>query len=178
MILGVSVLMKTTVRIATPDDAHAACAVLRRSILECCVEDHHNNPEILSVWLSNKTPENVALWFASPDNIAIVATSGEEIIGVGLLSLKGEVALCYVIPEVRFTGIGKAVLQALESHALELGLSEIHLSSTFTAKAFYLRNGFTSSGSSKVAFGVKAFPLIKRLRASVTKKSEDIGNSH
>jgi GNAT superfamily N-acetyltransferase len=168
--------MKPTVRIATPDDAHAACAVLRRSISECCVEDHHNNPEVLSAWLSNKTPENVASWFASPVNFAVVATSGKEINGVGLLSLKGEVTLCYVAPEVRFTGVGKAVLQALESHALSLGLSAIHLSSTFTAKVFYLRNGFTSSGTSKVAFGVKAFPLLKRLSANNT-LNPDAANS-
>lgn len=64
--------------------------------------------------------------------------------------------------QIKF-GVGKAVLVAMESYALKSGLSEIHLSSTFTAKPFYLRNGFASSGAPEVAFGVKAFPLIKRL---------------
>ena len=85
--------------------------------------------------------------------------------GVGLLTEKGELALCYVLPEVRFTGAGKALLRAIESHAMHAGLAEIHLSSTATAKAFYLRNGFIQIGPLEVEFGIQAFPLIKRLCA-------------
>ena len=158
--------MNCSIRKATPDDAPAACAVLRRSISECCIEDHHNDPEILSAWLRNKTPENLASWFSSPANFSVVATSGKDVVGVGLLSTKGEVFLCYILPEVRFAGVGKVLLRALESHAREIGLREIRLSSTTTAKAFYLRNGFTACGPPEVAFGVTAFPLIKQLGAN------------
>ena len=153
------------VRRATMDDAEAACAALRRSIAECCIEDHANNPEILATWLRNKTPATVAAWFSLPKNFSIVGTSGKEIVGVGLLSAKGEVALCYVLPEVRFTGVGKSLLRAMELHAMKIGLVEIHLSSTATAKSFYIRNGFTPNGVSDIEFGIRAFPLIKRLSA-------------
>jgi hypothetical protein len=34
-------------RVASPADAPAACAVMRRSIMELCIADHHNDPEIL-----------------------------------------------------------------------------------------------------------------------------------
>ena len=149
-----------------PEDAQAACAVLRRSISECCIEDHHNDPEILSAWLRNKTPENLTSWFSSPANFAVVATSGKDVVGLGLLSTKGEVLLCYILPEIRFTGVGKFLLRALESHAAEIGLPEIRLSSTTTAKAFYLRNGFTPCGPPEVASGVTTFPFIKRLGAN------------
>ncbi len=55
-----------------------------------------------------------------------------------------------------------ALLRAMESHAVHAGLSEIHLSSTATAKAFYLRNGFVQSGPPEVEFGIQGFPLVKQ----------------
>jgi len=158
--------MNTKIRIATPTDAEAACNVLRRSITECCVEDHHNEPEALSVWLQNKTPENVAGWFAARENFSIVAAAEEQIMGVGLLTATGELALCYVLPEVRFKGVGKALLNAIESHALQAGRTEIHLSSTSTAKTFYLRHGFMHRGAPELECGIRAFPLTKRLDAN------------
>lgn len=155
--------MNVSTRRATTTDAEVACTVLRRSITECCVEDHHNNPELLSGWLQNKTPENVSAWFASKENFSVVAVSGQQVVGVGLLTENGNLALCYVLPEVRFTGAGKALLRAMESHAVQIRLNEIHLSSTATAKAFYLRNCFVQSGPPEVEFGIQAFPLVKRL---------------
>ncbi len=155
--------MKFIVREATIADAKAACDVLRRSITECCIEDHHNDPEALSAWLKNKTPENISAWFANTGNFSIVITTAAEIIGVGLLTAEGEIALCYVLPEFRFKGNGKALLNAMEAHAMQSALTELRLSSTGTAKAFYLRNGFAPVGKSKTEFGIKAFPLIKQL---------------
>ncbi len=157
--------MNVHVRTATFTDAEAACNVLRRSISECCAEDHHNAPEALSLWLQNKTPENVAGWFAAGENFSLVAIAGEQVVGVGLLTASGELALCYVLPEVRFKGVGHALLNAMELHALHAGLAEINLSSTATAKTFYLRHGYVSRGAPEVEFGMCAFPLIKRLEA-------------
>lgn len=50
------------IRDATPHDAEAASAVLRDCISQLCVADHHNDPEIRSRCLANKTLENVAAW--------------------------------------------------------------------------------------------------------------------
>jgi predicted N-acetyltransferase YhbS len=158
--------MNTQIRKATPTDAAAACRVLRRSITECCVEDHRNVPEALSLWLQNKTPENVAVWFAARENFPVVALVDEQIVGVGLLIATGEVALCYVLPEVRFSGVGNALLRAMESHALQSGVAEIHLSSTATARAFYLRHGYLQRAAPAVECGIRAFPLTKLLCAN------------
>lgn len=163
VISGVSATLDMRVRKTTIADAEAACVVLRRSITECCIEDHHNDPELLSAWLRNKTPENIANWIEAPGNYPVVATSGEEVVGVSLLTAKGELALCYVLPEVRYKGAGKSLLNALESYAMQSGITEIRLSSTGTAKAFYLRNGFTPSGAPETEFGIQAFPLSKQL---------------
>ena len=69
------------VRDARPEDAAAACAVLRASISELCVADHHNDPEILGRWLANKTPENVVAWAADPDTSLLLAV--EDDVGSG-----------------------------------------------------------------------------------------------
>lgn len=92
--------MNVSTRNATKADAETACTILRRSITECCVEDHRNNPELLSGWLQNKTPENVSTWFTSGENFSVVAVSSEELVGVGLLTKDGNLALCYALPEV------------------------------------------------------------------------------
>jgi hypothetical protein len=44
------------VRDAVPEDAPAACHIMRRSIAELCGADHNNDPVILQRWLSNNTP--------------------------------------------------------------------------------------------------------------------------
>ena len=61
-----------TARIAEPRDADAAVRVLRRSITELCVADHHNAPTTLQKWLQNKTVENFHSWLAAESNFCVV----------------------------------------------------------------------------------------------------------
>jgi len=106
--------MGIEIRIAAPEDAFAACDVLRRSITECCVQDHRNQAETLQAWLGNKTPENVCNWFTSPSNFSLVAERDGVVVGVALLTQAGKLSLCYVLPEVLHQGIGKAMLHGIE----------------------------------------------------------------
>ena len=66
----------------------------------------------------------------------------------------GTISLCYLVPEARFLGIGKAMLTALEGEALRRGLSSIDLRSTKTAAAFYKRNGYIETGKDEAMFGL------------------------
>lgn len=153
--------MEWIVRAATVEDADSACAVLRRSITECCAEDHKNDAAILESWLKNKTPQNLRAWFANPRSAPLVAEMNGSIVGVALMSATGEVALCYLLPETRFVGVGKALLSAIEREAERRGLDALHLASTATARSFYLRNGFAPDGEPTSAFGIVAFPMRK-----------------
>ncbi len=156
--------MVITIRQATEDDALHACEVLRRSIRELCIEDHGNDPEVLADWLKNKTPENVRAWIASADNFCVLAVRETEVCGVALLYRDGELRLCYLVPEVRFLGAGKLMLQTLEQQARRWGLSRVFLTSTLTAKPFYERNGYASNGASILVHGAHdAFPLAKAI---------------
>ncbi len=75
------------VRSATAADDIAICEVLRRSIEECCFSDHRGEPPVISAWLKNKTPENVAAWIQSPDSIAVVAIQEGDLVGFALAFL-------------------------------------------------------------------------------------------
>ena len=154
--------MSHHIRIATADDAIKACAALRQSITECCIQDHRNDPALIDAWLRNKTPENVAAWIDNPQFDSVVATAQSEIIGFAL-SQHDEITLCYLRPHVRFTGVGKAMLHGLEVLARQRGVSVLRLDSTLTASAFYRRNGFASTSPTRSIFGMPALPMSKAL---------------
>jgi GNAT superfamily N-acetyltransferase len=161
-----SIEMNVEIRTAELNDAVSACNVLRRSISGCCFEDHRNDEAILAAWLGNKTPETVEAWFLSPANFSVVAVADREIVGVAILTRSGKIALCYVTPEARFTGAGKALLQALEKRANKWGIRSLQVTSTVTGKPFYLRNGFVLGGTTQTVFGCEAITLSKKLSTS------------
>jgi GNAT superfamily N-acetyltransferase len=144
------------IRDAVAEDAPAACQVLRRSIVELCVADHGNDPTILGRWLSNKTPEIVASWIASPDNSMLVAVERGTILAVGSVANAGEITLNYVSPDVRFRGVTRALLRALEARAIERGNVRCTLTSTETARRFYHGNGYIEDGFLAGEFGTPA----------------------
>jgi|RhiMetdeSRZDD1v2_1073273.scaffolds.fasta_scaffold683983_3 GNAT superfamily N-acetyltransferase len=167
--------MNAIIRVATETDAEAACQVLRRSITECCVEDHHNDPSLLADWLRNKTPDNVRKWLRADRCYGVVAETDGSLVGFAMLLHSGEVFLCYLVPEARFTGVGRALLAAMEAEARRRGIRELYLDSTKTARGFYLRNGFLTSDPPQIAFGIEGYPMRKRLVAS---SSGDRGTNH
>ena len=67
------------VRDAVPEDAAAACQIMRRSIAELCLANHRNDPAILERWLSNKAPEIFKSWIR-PDNTLLVAVEDNRIL--------------------------------------------------------------------------------------------------
>ena len=157
--------MGIQIRTAAPEDASAACGVLRRSILECCAQDHRNDREILETWLGNKTPQNVATWMASPANHTLVAERDGELVGVALLTQAGKLSLCYVLPEAQRSGIGKALLAGAEAKAREWGIGVLTLKSTSVAREFYSRNGYTNAGRDKTCYGLECELFWKKLSA-------------
>ncbi|MEO7493643.1 MAG: GNAT family N-acetyltransferase [Massilia sp.] len=151
------------IRPATPDDAPAACGVLRRSITECCTDDHQNRPEILDAWLGNKTPQTVAGWLSAPSNHTVVAEQDGEVVGVALVTQAGKLSLCYVLPEVLHRGVGKALLGAAEAQARAWGVSVLRLHGTASVRDFYARNGYVSAGRDKSCFGLECDLFWKKL---------------
>lgn len=159
-------MMTVEIRRARDEDAVEGCEVLRRSIAELCVADHKNDPAILGKWLGNKTPHTFRSWIAQPGNSLLVATEDEKILAVGAVTDKGEITLNYVSPGARFRGISKALLAALEGRAAELGCAACRLTSTQTARRFYIANGYVEeepAGQSRAGAG---FPMSKHIAAN------------
>jgi GNAT superfamily N-acetyltransferase len=150
------------IRDARPEDATEACAVMRRSIVELCEADHRRDPAMLSAWLSNKTPENVAAWMARPDASYLVATAEGAIAAVGAVTDAGEILLNYVSPDARFRGASRALLAALEQRAAERGATRCTLISTETARRFYHDRGYEVTGAPVRKFGMESgYPMGK-----------------
>lgn len=158
--------MGIEIRTAGPGDASDACTVLRRSITECCVQDHGSQDSVLQSWLGNKTPDNVASWIASPSNYTVVALQDGKLVGVSLLTQAGKLSLCYVLPEALHQGIGKAMLASVEQQARIWGISVLRLHSTSTAREFYARNGYILAGKEKSCYGVECDFFWKKLNAA------------
>lgn len=152
------------IREATAEDAAEACRVLRRSIAELCRADHQDDPITLEKWLSNKTPDDVRSWIAHPDSYVVVATESAAIIGVGAVTTSGEVTLNYVSPDARLRGVSKAILNQLEAKALELGNASCALTSTETARRFYLSVGYIQQGPPASGMGnASSYRMMKQL---------------
>lgn len=130
------------IRRARLEDADAIVAVLRRSIVELCTDDHHHDPGILGPWLQNKTVANARAWIEATGNFVSVAEGSVGLCGVASLSAAGRILLCYVLPEVQFKGVGRALLESIEAEARLRGFRELSLESTISARAFYRRHGY------------------------------------
>jgi GNAT superfamily N-acetyltransferase len=153
-----------SIRDAKPEDAEAACAVLRSSITELCAADHGDDPVLLERWLANKQPEIVAGWIARADSSLLVAVEDDMILAVGSVTDTGEITSNYVAPSARFRGVSRALLAALEARAVERGNTEFRLHSTETAHRFYLSNGYVDAGEPIRKFGMNSgYPMSKRI---------------
>ena len=122
------------VRPGTLADIDAMSDLLVASITALCVEDHHNR-----------------LFVAEHDGVT-AATGG--------CNVKREIILNYVSPEHRFAGMSSALLGAMEA---ALGPGEATLTSTVTARRFYLARGWSDAGAVERYAGMIAYPMRKML---------------
>lgn len=145
-----------SVRDARAEDAAALVEMVRDSITQLCAADHHNAPHLLNAWLENKTADNFRVWVSNPDNYCVVA-EGDFLCGVGLLHRSGEIRLMYVSPKMQRCGVGRALLNRLESQACDWGLVSLHLNSTSSARAFYESAGFRDCQESEAWRGIVCY---------------------
>lgn len=156
-----------TIRDAAPEDADAACHVLRESISRLCVADHGNDLAIMKAWLANKTPETVAAWATQKGNSLLLAVEDDAVLGVGSVTDAGAITLNYVAPDARFRGVSRALLSALEARAVGRGNTRCTLISTETAHRFYRSAGYIDDGVPQGKFGTNSgYPMSKVIAES------------
>jgi putative acetyltransferase len=80
----------------------------------------------------------------------IVAELDGLVVGFGeIIASRCELRAVYVSPSAGRSGVGRALLTALESRARELGAARLWLDSSITAEPFYLAHGYKSDGHSQ-----------------------------
>ncbi len=153
-----------TVRVAAQRDADAAVDVIRASITELCTADHQGDAATLEQWLANKTAARFQAWIARPGQYTVVVERDGILCGVGMLGGEGVIHLCYVHPDHTRHGVGRALVEAMETEARARGLVRLRLDATDTAMRFYEAMGFRRCGPSRAGFGVtRANPCEKWL---------------
>jgi GNAT superfamily N-acetyltransferase len=78
---------------------------------------------------------------ADPDARFFVAMRHDEVAAVGCINGTNEIALNYVSPRHRLSGVSKALLAEMERQLRADGVTTAYLTSTGTARRFYLAAG-------------------------------------
>lgn len=151
------------VRRALPEDVPAMSRVLTASITVLCALDHGDDPHAIAAWTGNKSIEGVSAMLANPKLQMFVAERDELVVAVGAVTLDGGVALNYVAPEARFSGVSSALLVELEKALVELGHGEGRLEGTKTALGFYQSRGWVLDGPQAQGRVVNGYPMRKQL---------------
>lgn len=90
----------------------------------------------------------------------------EEIIGIGRLhaidSSTGQIRYMAVNPETQRQGVGKKILDALESHACHQQYQQIRLNARNGALGFYTSNGYQPAGPGHTLFGEIAHTVMQK----------------
>lgn len=123
---------------AKREDARAAWEIRNAAILNQCTS--HYSMGILKIWTGGELSEN---FIDAVEKHFYVATDNNQVIGTGMINIDiGKIDAIFVHPNHMRKGIGKKIVEFLESIAQLHGLETLNLESTLNAAAFYRACGF------------------------------------
>jgi GNAT superfamily N-acetyltransferase len=122
-----------------PNDFPEVAEVHRASILGLCFA-HYSAGE-LSQWTDSLRPDKYARLFQGRESF--IAEEDGKILGFGVLDPgQSLINATYVDPKAVRRGIGRGLVEAMESTAKQAGAAELRLNSTLNAVPFYERLGY------------------------------------
>lgn len=128
-----------TIRAARPSDFDALDRIRTTAVRELAAS--HYDPEVIRDW--SMAHDRALFEEALAKLVSIVAEKEGDVVGFGQLDIgKSEIRAVYVDPSVARTGVGRQLIEALETLALGAGLERLELRSSLNAVAFYERSGF------------------------------------
>lgn len=154
--------MNVRVRPAESRDIEAMSRVLIASISQLCSADHHDDPATIATWTANKHPEGVGQMLRSSEGTLFVAERDGDVVAVGAIT-DDAVTLNYVDPTHRRTGVSSVLLAALERALQARGVGVARVRSTWTARDFYLSQGWIEDPPVPKGRFIQAFPMHKVL---------------
>ena len=127
-----------SIRKAGRNDAQSIWAVRRAAIENQCPEFY--SAETLKQWMGGRMPESFP---EKAERSYYVAMLESRVIGAGAIALdSGRNGPLCVAPEYIGTGVGKRLMQYLETLAREASIRRLHLESSLNAVPFYQACGF------------------------------------
>ncbi len=132
------------IRAATRDDAHSIWELRTKAIRHTCLT--HYPKEIVSQWANSPIPDNFETLLINLNAIVAEQSSEDEqgsLLGFGFIDKEhSRLESLFVDPKTSRRGIGRLIATALILSARQANLSQLELSSTLNAVAFYQSIGF------------------------------------
>lgn len=112
-------------------------------------------------------PEEMEWDGEDPDSIHFLARDdNSDVLGCVRLTPSGQISRLSVLESCRNQGIGRALLEAVETEARARGMDEIFLHAQTHATRFYEAAGFTVTGGIFLEAGIPHRQMFKDLRQS------------
>lgn len=119
-------------------DIHAIQELVHATIHTINKRDY--SPAHLAIWApANKSAES---WLELNHRIAYVVEDNGVIVGFGSMFSDGHLDHMYTHKDFQGRGIGRMIVEKLESEARSRGLQEIHTDASVTAHPFFEKMGF------------------------------------
>ena len=129
-----------TLRRYQPDDAPALLALFRDTIRRVNSRDY--SAEQIGAWASDDIdPVNWAARFIG--RFCVVAEESGQPVGFAELESDGHIDRVYVSADHQGQGIGRQLLAAVVTEARRLGLTQLFVEASITARPFFEAQGFT-----------------------------------
>lgn len=126
------------IRKASRQDAQVAFDIRNQSILAACPESYEIDK--LKKWTSGELTEQFTRFV---DDYCYLAIVNGETAATGMLDTQTcKVEAMFVVPKFMGCGIGKALLEFLESLAKKQGIGQLTLDATLNAAPFYRSCGY------------------------------------
>ncbi len=126
------------IRKASRLDAQVAFDIRNQAIMAACPESYEL--EKLKIWTSGELTEQFTRFV---DDYCYLALVDGEIAATGMLDTQtSKVEAMFVAPKFMGCGVGKALLEFLESLAKKLGIGQLTLDATLNAAPFYRSCGY------------------------------------
>lgn len=141
------------------EDARACC-----DLIHACIEQDPQLTTTLRERIRRAESPETMIERANLFYVAVYESAG-SVVGVGGLELN-EVRLLCVSPEHQGQGIGRTLLEHLESMVPPAPFADIFVYSTFAAADFYRLHGFTARGESVVDLGGEQLTTVFMTKAT------------
>ncbi|WP_299574317.1 GNAT family N-acetyltransferase [uncultured Shewanella sp.] len=151
------------IRKATMVDAKDAFEIRNLAILSQC--KGHYSADVLLKWAEGDVPETFIHDFARHGFVTEIAN---KVVGVGMIDLNtGMVDAMFVRPESFGQGLGRKMLEHLETLAKQASCKKLMLDSSLNAADFYRNCGFEGSKQaifhSPMGIELACIPMVKML---------------